>query len=32
MNLKIGNIVVKDIDDGKINFFCQQKRIEKKKV
>jgi ribosomal protein S1 len=31
MNPKIDNIVVKDIADGKIDFFCRQKRIEKKK-
>jgi hypothetical protein len=31
MNLKIGNIVVKDIDDGKIDFFSLAKAHRKKK-
>jgi hypothetical protein len=30
MNPKIGNFVVKNIDDGKIDFFHWQKCIEKK--
>jgi len=32
MNLKIGNIMVKDIDDGKINCFLLAKAHRKKKV
>jgi hypothetical protein len=30
MNSKIGNIVVKDIDDGKIDFFSPTKAHRKK--
>jgi hypothetical protein len=30
MNQKIGNIMVKDIDDGKINLFSSAKKHRKK--
>jgi hypothetical protein len=32
MNLKIGNFVVKDIDDGKLDFFSLAKVHWKKNV